>query len=185
VAFEPVEQTFDHLRTNIRLNDFGERIEAVMACVGRMKGTAEMTTGLGPMNHVAVPGEPAANSTVPMVALDSYLNRPPTLLKIDVEGFEGEVLTGAAKWLADTGLLAVTIEMGQAPQRYGSHENAIHDQMLSLGFKTFDYEPFTRALTPSPGISQSENNTIYVRNLNAVEHRLQAARRFSVQNRLV
>lgn len=185
IAFEPVTETFSHLGVNIRLNDFGGRCEAITACVGREDGSADITIGFGPMNHVVVKSEGSNSRTVKQVALDRYLTRAPTMLKIDVEGFEAEVLAGTAQWLNDPALLAVTIEMGTAPQRYGSHEDEIYKTMIEAGFQTVTYEPFTRRLIPSTGIERAENNTIFIRDLLAMQQRVATAKRFQVQGRLI
>ena len=95
ISFEPVAETFSQPSRNIRLNDFGDRCEAVMACVGREEGTAEMTIGLGPVNHVVAKGESGASRTVRQVTLDGFLPRAPSMLKIDVEGVRVEVLADA------------------------------------------------------------------------------------------
>ena len=77
VAFEPVPKTFEIIKTNTA----GSAIE---------------------LHNVAV-GE-AEKVTVPMIAIDDFCYENeffPTLIKIDVEGFEREVMLGAKKLLAD------------------------------------------------------------------------------------
>jgi hypothetical protein len=57
--------------------------------------------------------------------------------------------------------------------------------MIGCGFQTVTYEPFMRRLTPSSGIERAENNTIFVRDLLAMQQRVATAERFHVRGRLI
>ncbi len=94
IAFEALPDNFAVLRKNLELNG-AANVDPVHAAVGAAQGS------------VALDVRPNANVStgnfglqVPMVCLDQYADRAPNLLKIDVEGFEAEVLKGAQRVLA-------------------------------------------------------------------------------------
>ena len=63
------------------------------------------------------------------------------MLKIDVEGYEHEVIAGAAKTLADERLFAILIELRGHGARYGFDEDAIHQRLLIIRLPTFILRP--------------------------------------------
>ncbi len=82
---------------------------------------------------------------VPVRTLDAVLDgRSPTLTKMDVEGFETDVVAGSARGLDDPGLLAVILELNGSGTRYGFDEDALHRNLLGRGFETFRYRSFGR-----------------------------------------
>lgn len=107
VAVEPVPKTCAALRRNVEANRFGGRVTIVNAALGESNGTvafheAEDAT----MSSLATSGYQGQRGTVIEVAcltLDSLvaeLGVEPDFLKIDVEGFEHVVLSGASKVLS-------------------------------------------------------------------------------------
>jgi len=104
LAIEPIPNTFGWLARNIAVNGLGERLRALNLGLGRAEGRLRFTGGLDAMNHVLAEGESAENLVeVPMRTLDSVLDgESPALIKMDVEGFETEVLAGGGRsglWL--------------------------------------------------------------------------------------
>lgn len=92
-AFEPVAANALVLDANLAANSLSN-VSLVPAAVGRQSGYCDMSG-----ESVAA----GAGSTISLVSLDDYassLPSKPRLLKIDVEGFEGEVLSGAQQVLA-------------------------------------------------------------------------------------
>lgn len=181
IAFEPVPQTFRRLEKNLRLHNLASRVEARNEGVGDAAATLRFSTAENCMNHVLAPGETDAKSVeVPVVRLDDAVVDPPTMIKIDVEGFETPVLAGAGEILADPALSGVLIELGGAGERYGYDEEAIVDLFLRQGFAAYRYAPFERRLIPLEGRSNANGNTLFVRNLSQVRKRLETAEPFSV-----
>lgn len=181
IALEPIAATYASLLANIQLNHAGERATALNVGCGAKPGTLEFTSDLDTVNHVATAEDPAAaRISVPIQTLDAILaGRSPALIKIDVEGFESEVLAGAAATLADPALFAVIMEMNGSGTRYGVDETALHRDMLARGFVPALYDPRTRELTEAVGPS-TIGNTLYVRDLLRVRDRVRTAPAFSV-----
>ena len=107
-CFEPHPETFSRLQRNIALNSMGDRITAVQAAAGASSGHCVLQLAPDSSMGVVAPSAgapPAAASSVrvDLVSLDDFAASAkvyPDLLKIDVEGFEIEVLKGAGKCLA-------------------------------------------------------------------------------------
>ena len=106
-CFEPHPRTAERLRTNIRINNREDRIFPVHAAVGSTCGTCELNTSRESSMGVVSTSETQyvkAELVVqtPLLTLDSFAAEHevwPDLLKVDVEGFEVEVLGGAKKCL--------------------------------------------------------------------------------------
>ncbi len=116
--------------------------------------------------------------------LDNILQKQcPILIKIDVEGFETEVLNGSSSTLSNPALKAIIIELNGSGNRYGYDENAIHDQLLNQGFQPYSYAPQNRTLHLLP--TYNNLNTIYIRDLDFVACRLKEARKIKVGRHLI
>lgn len=172
-SFEPSPATFRHLTNNIALN----RIEAITTlhniAVGAEKGELKFTRGLDTINHIATEDD-ADTISVTVDKLDTILNgKVPKLIKIDVEGFETEVINGATRTLGNKELKAIIIELNGSGDRYGYDERLIHDKLLQMGFEPHLYNPAGRNLTPTETFGS--HNTIYIRDIDFVAQRLKSA----------
>ena len=106
-CFEPHPRTTERLRTNIRINHREDRILPVHAAVGSTCGTCELNTSsdssMGVVSTSATQYVKAETVVqTPLLTLDSFAAEHqvwPDLLKVDVEGFEVEVLRGASECL--------------------------------------------------------------------------------------
>lgn len=113
---------------------------------------------------------------VPVRTLDSVLDgASPALIKMDVEGFETEVLAGAERTLADPDLLAIIMELNGSGSRYGFDEDALHRDLLACGFSTYRYRPFERVLEPLNGARSGGGSTLYVRDAGRLAERVRSA----------
>lgn len=166
IAFEPVPSTFESLLDNIHINRLESRVDARNKAVGRKDGELEMIADQDTTNQALRTGDQYSGNTVrvPMVALDSTLrDLAPKLIKIDVEGFETEVLAGAQKTLAKPTLRAVIMELNGSGSRYGFDDDTLHQHMLTLGFRPCRYDPANRRLIDLEGQRSSSGNTLYLR----------------------
>lgn len=176
VSMEPVPGTAEALRLNIAINGLAGLVNILEIGIGAEPGELQFTTGEGSCNHVVHDG---GDCCVPVLPLDEVFGaRTPLLLKIDVEGFETNVIKGAQRLLKDIALKAVLMELTGCGIRYGFDEQALDGEMRMFGFNSFSYDPWSRQLSRSDPNYQF--NTIYVRDLVFVEHRLKVAKPFRV-----
>jgi FkbM family methyltransferase len=183
ISIEPIPQTFDLLAQNVLINDAKKKVEIFNVGLGKEFGKLIFSKNFDTVNHVVAEGENVGDTIeVEIKTLDSICsNRIPSLIKIDVEGFETEVLAGASSVLQHTDLKAIIIELNGSGYRYGFDENLIHKKLLDLNFKPFTYDPYTRTLIAME--SFSKYNTIYIRDYEYVRDRVILAPKVKVKNK--
>lgn len=95
-AFEPNPLTFKKLNRNISLNEFGHNIQVFASAVGKDEGNLSLTVNqYHNLSQITYSSDREA-ITVPVMKLDALLNEQKVNgIKVDVEGFELEVLQGA------------------------------------------------------------------------------------------
>jgi FkbM family methyltransferase len=162
IAFEPDPDTARVLRRNIAINHLSGLADVREAALGGVHGQIAFTVGLGPMNRVAGPGDQSAQ-VVPITRLDDIPDaETPTLIKMDVEGFEEQVLSGACRVLGSPSLLAVQSELCTP---------MVRNTLESFGLKQRFYDPFTRTLRPTP-FGFRTSNALFIRDTELVAQRL-------------
>lgn len=173
-CFEPVPATFERLMDNIRINNLAGHVEALNLGLSDKEGELVFTSGENSMNHVVADNEPSLEVVrVKVLPLDMILkDKSPSVLKIDVEGFETPVLNGAQATLSNESLHSVIMELNGCGSRYGFNEDDILRMMSSHGFSTYSYEPFSRKLTSLGGKKCLSGNTLFVRNEEVVRDKI-------------
>jgi FkbM family methyltransferase len=93
IAFEPSPAVAKDLRANLALNGMAN-VDVVESAVGAEEGTARFDPvgGESAIGHVSASG----SVTVKILALDG-IGGDPDVIKIDVEGYESQVLLGSTK----------------------------------------------------------------------------------------
>lgn len=182
IAFEPVPGTFRRLLANIELNVLTDVVTAVNKAVGAQAGEIAFTNTSSLSNHAVAPGENVSQSVVvPVVRLDDVLEgMSPTLIKVDVEGFETEVLAGGQHVLDTPTLNGVLLEMIGNGRRYGIDEATIPAFMARHGFLPYSYDPFRRDFLELSRTKHHERNVIFLRDIDFVRERVASAPKVEV-----
>lgn len=177
VAVEPIAETAARLRRNLVVNGLEGRVRVETRCVGREVGSVRMTQDRDTTNRITTAGG-ERTVEVPMTTLDAlFSNGSPTILKVDVEGFEADVLAGGRATLADPALQAVILEVTGDE----AHRAAMRAVFRDAGFQAVRYDPARRTLAPSAGAETDNANTIFVRDLAAAQGRVASAPAFTVK----
>ncbi len=163
VAFEPDPLTAAALERNVNLNQIANLVEIRVAAVGERHGTVRFSTGLDTENHVVSAVDPSGRD-VPIQTLDqAFLDsgRIPALIKLDVEGYEAEVLRGALALLAAPGLKAILTENRSPP---------VVDAIRNAGLTEVAYDAFGHQLVPANEVPMV--NALFLRDLDHVATRV-------------
>jgi FkbM family methyltransferase len=194
VAFEPIPETFRHLCRNVRVNDLGERVKGVNAGLGQRKDSLLFTTNQDTKNHVVAGSRNSESNSkqrlgvadgvteVPVVTLDGNMpdvGDAPLIVKIDVEGWETQVLNGATAILQRSAPTALIVELNGSGARYGFDEEELHRRLVSAGFDPMVYAPFDRLLSPLSSY-KPVGNTLYVNAPDFFTSRVQTSPPFNV-----
>jgi FkbM family methyltransferase len=185
VAMEPVRSTFQLLEQNVVLNKLSGNVELINAGAGSEAGVIFFSSDEDTTNHAISNEEvPVHAEPVSIIKIDSLLSRYiPSIVKIDVEGYETKVLEGMPELLREPRLKSIIIELNGSGKRYGFDEGAIHNKLLDSGFMPFDYDPFNRLLVP---VSTFVNkNTIYCRDHMKVQEKLKCAQRIMMMGEYI
>jgi FkbM family methyltransferase len=186
IAMEPDPGVFNYLVMNSRVNNFEGRIQALNRGCGSRSGTLRFTSGLGVINYVlpaddtTTPSQTVVISTLDEIARD----RNPTYLKIDVEGFESEVIHGAEALFKKGSVQVISIELTGTGARYGYDEEALHKKIATAGYQPCEYEPFQRKLIALPGIDP-RGTTIYVKDMAQANERCRTAPGYKMSGQTV
>lgn len=185
-AVEPVPATFQRLVENMRVNHLDDAVQCVNVGIGSAPGTLRFSSDMGVCNRALTASEARAGGIeVPATTLDTLLEgRSPRVIKIDVEGYESAVIAGASRTLADPALQAVIMELNGSGAQYGFNESQLFDVMAASGFRACTYRPAERRLVEALETDAHDtDNTIFVRDIDAVRARLRDAPAFTVNGK--
>jgi len=123
VAFEPFERLAQCAEHNVAMNGFGDVVRVVHVALGDARGAVQYEPGPAwncGAGHILRNAASAEGVTVQLMTLDDFLletrSAPPTVMKIDVEGFESNVLRGARQLLATRAPRVIVFEGNCSPE---------------------------------------------------------------------
>lgn len=178
ISIEPSKGTFSVLQRNIKVNNLEHLVETRCLALSNTSGSIRFTTNCDTTNHVVAEGEIDAAGvyeTVTVTTLDDLLGERYSssckVIKLDVEGYELNVLKGATRTLASEDLLAIIVEINGSSSRYSGTDDEIVNFLQGMGFSSFKYDAIGRKVNGGGAANQvmTSENLIFTRNLRRVE----------------
>ena len=118
ICIEPIPSTFEILKNNISINNVKLNTTALNIGLSSKEATLKFTKSLDTVNHVSTSID-SEFIEVKVNTLDNItLVLDLCLIKIDVEGFETEVLNGEKRVLENKNLEEIIIEVNGSGRRY-------------------------------------------------------------------
>jgi len=160
LAIDPAGMAQQMVARIVALNDFSGQVQFRRAAAGAAAGELEMVEGgVYAAGYMVLPGDhPASDRTrIEQVTIDQLaaeMPAPPTVIKIDVESYELEVLRGGRQTLARQAIV-LCLEMHNAMMRARGVEPAAVTSLLGeLGYTRLmlDGRPLTAAEVTAPDI---------------------------------
>jgi len=169
IAIEPSDETIEILKQNIAINNLENSITHIKCVIGSHSGKISFTKGLDAINRVTREDDIKQNTELQNEEpLDDLLkSNIPSFIKIDVEGFELNVLKGAQNILKRAELKVILIETNGLSSKYQLNEDEIFTMLHKHGFTPYTYSPFEREFSISNKESKRDN-TIFVRDIEYV-----------------
>lgn len=148
VAFEPVPATREALAANVRRNGLADVVTIRPEAVGATTGTAAIFSRPGAHGLSSFAQfEGAEPQDVAVVSLDRAVEGPIDLVKVDVEGFEAQVVSGLLEVLERPSPPVLVIEV---IEEHLSHLGATPEDVLgplrARGYRCYSLTP--RGLVP-------------------------------------
>lgn len=127
IGIDPVEHNIEVARQNLSKNRC-DNVSLIHAAAGRARGWARISAG----TNVQVGLTPLGVRTRVM-ALDELVDARPTVLKLDVEGAEGDVLAGASRLLDLLPRVMMELHVEALP-KFGASVQDVLKPLLDRGY---------------------------------------------------
>ncbi|NQW06953.1 MAG: FkbM family methyltransferase [Candidatus Pelagibacter sp.] len=172
-SFEPIKATFDILNKNIKFNDFESKIQSFNIGLSNKKEKLLFTNDLDTVNHVSkVKDKNTIELDVDTLDNVIDLKNKNVFIKIDVEGYELNVLKGSLNLLSSNQVFGILVETNDSSDMYDIKSNEIFNLLSDFGFKAVDYNFENNTIASY----KKNDNTIFVKNINEISNRLLSCR---------
>lgn len=167
LALEPSSQAWTRASENVRLNRLETRVTLLKQAAGRTAGPGRLTVGLDAMNSLVESEsrdstEAVSVDTLDRLAAEHALERV-ALIKVDVEGWETDVLEGAAE-LIRRHRPALIVEVNDV--------ESLEEFAATAGYSCIAYVPGSRTVEPASLAAFKGHNAILVPDPEAASMRL-------------
>lgn len=183
-AFEPSPQTFNWLEQNVNSNKLKNVILNQLA-VSDKDGTIGFhlsEEGYDAFNSIVKPskGSNYISQTVNCLTLDSYVEKHQLqgkiqIIKIDVEGFEISLLSGASRILSAENAPDLVVEFTESNAENAGFTCAqLYAKIVGFGYELFHYNAETNSLIPEPEAMSyvKYKNLVATKNIEKIVERL-------------
>lgn len=173
-AFEPDTKNYLRLNKNVCANNADEYIRTFNIAVGELDGEVSFTKDLDGENHIVL-NYIEGNNSIVCKRLDSILFENKIVeisyLKIDVEGFELEVLKGLGEYISKKKIDIIQIEINKTISNSGSTVQQLLEFISTNDLQLCSYQVIEKQLKVESYHKERENYFI-VFNINAINEKL-------------
>ena len=151
VAIEPAPATARALKATVSANGLGSVVSVKEVAAGAEQGLGTLTLGQNSSHGTLLPSEGSGGTVVaPIVALDDVLaDTIPDMIKIDVEGWEPNVIEGLKGTLRGNPNVILIMDFEPAHiRRTGLSAAAWVDRLVGAGLKIFEIDERNGELAP-------------------------------------
>lgn len=160
IAFEPDIINYGRLIGNIGVNQLSGDIEAVKKAAGNIDGDIFFTIGMDGGNHIAQ-GNNINSIQVGSIKLDSFFIQKNidhiVYMKVDVEGFELEVLKGCQRYLENKKIEIIQLEINKTLSNSGATVKELLSLLDKHKYSLCSYNVTTNLLEPVKYSIDAEN----------------------------
>jgi FkbM family methyltransferase len=137
IALEPADDTFALLEENVALN--GYPIKTIRAAAGAAQGIARFTSGRDCVNRL----DPDGAAEIAVLTIDSIVGKRTVAgMKVDVEGFEIDVLRGCEEALSEHRVRLMQLEWNATSmQAVGTDRQPVADLLAKHGYSLYCADP--------------------------------------------
>lgn len=185
ISIEPIPKTFSYLNDNIKINNVGHLIQTFNVGVAAFNGVLNFSVENDTMNRVVLDSQFIGETQkIEVVKLSEILlSKVPSVIKIDVEGYEYDILKASQEILTNSNLNVLIIETNDLSETY----DICTDELLSLikqcGFNSVAYDPYIRAVNYCA--PKKNGNTIFIKDLNLVKKKISVNKRTLIDGRYI
>lgn len=182
IAIEPIPTTYTRLIQNITINNIQDRVTTHNIGLSNIPGELAFSNNQFTTNRVNNSG---LGIKVDVKTIDElFLEKKINAIKIDVEGFEWFVLNGAKETLKMKDLNVIIIELNDSGIEYGINDEQIVTFLRSYGFFQYEYDIFSRKLTPIKSKNTKQFNTIFIKDLLFVTNKINNSPKIQITRNL-
>lgn len=155
IAFEPVQSTFDLLTENIKLNPSLHNVQLMNLAVSDQEGEVNIYVpdkGKDAWNSIAVKPDTGEYKTevirtiVPDQLFADKSLPAPSIIKLDVEGWELHALKGMKKILSECNPTLLIEFTAMNLEAAGTSGNELAEFLRQLNYELFEYDPRHKTL---------------------------------------
>ena len=185
ISVEPIKSTLNRLKMNLNLNNCKNVILRQVG-ISDKEGELAFSNDLGECNKVIENETNQPTESVKVITLDKLLSKEKniSMIKIDVEGYEKNILLGGAKSLKNKKLDVIQIELNNSNNFYNYDEKETILILKDYGFLPYKYHPQNKKLLKLNGKNTQRRDTLFIRNIERVKNKLNK-RTVSIDNKKI